>query len=1551
MLLGDNQLRQLLGVPTDVLLRTVIISEPPPLPNPHLSRSSVFGNLARTFDSHRVVATTGYPECGKTVAMAEFAAAYPGDVFWFSATRSETHPDAWLGLFSFALAQHLGAASLLPSDLLTGLLNRRNALLLVIDNAQFCNDLDALKFLFEAAEATSAISVLLVGTDQPAFVSAVRSRGLVDWRLPGLEEQEARALFELTDGDLSSNQANALDFLRLRVDGHLGMLRLSRPAIRRIETGEQRDAFIAQISSTLGAGLDSLQAAMIERLREGLHDDEIELCRRLSIVVGSFPKRVGEHVWALDRPAGDFHKPWNGCVVGVFESQRSGKYSLPDLYRDGFQQEADRDAVKLWHGAIADAFEEREAAVADIFDIHAAVVHRLLSGTVAAALESASMYLALARGPYARAAQAFLIRRFEMWLAGSAKDPAVPATQRIRWFAIRARVYSDLDLKDKSESATRELYDLLRSDLPEAAPEAVLLGWSIVLMHASTAGRPALALSAVSKIEQPPIPIVEDSSFPWREFLVISAYLNSSESPLPYLRTVINARASQPQAETLWGAMTGYEFWRAVTAAVYSRARDGALEHESAVQLADEIGVLASDCRSVGELHVACLTECLLVHVQIDLLRDFETACAIAQSTSSLATEATDVRAMAYVHDTLGDALRCSGQDEDAVSSYLQALECWPDSETSDRAETLLMLGISQAKLGRFREGSRSARAAAQLHAHPTQELGIGISQLSAARCLLEAAAFSIHGNDYSKSSRCLIEAHELLKDKRNTAEWPALGQIAWSLANKLKPDPIDPQPPVPGFTLGLGDTMIGAEKMVSSAPTMMLARACAAVGQPHRALSYFEAALAECDESDLRMQIGIMALDAAIEAKNLAAATKYSAMGSSWLVDAPPESPPDSKAFVFDYLIGRTIQIASMHQDEQQALSEINRAVSALDELPTDNAAIQLLATTLRAYGAARANGDDTALEDAFQLALEHRALWAARDIAWYWCFRFLLGRPAYENQYSLWHWRMCWLSLEIAPNDVKYLSDVLDQERSFWNRIPDESRSDTTFRVLGVLEIRDQPPNVITLSLISELATVACEFFNVTDVSRELAAELRLAKDASCLGKPLDTLYIRLLDLLLHPGAPHVLSTLRGDITSVLEGLGSSTARPETVDQFRGLDALAQVLEVGTPSEQAFEALRRACGRASELSSNSGAQVYIWLRHFAQFSPDDFGFEEISKVLNSTNVAELLQDKDLLPYVKIRLATCHLTARAFGAQRRLGHALALIGTQENMQSPMAVSAVSSAEAARDSALDELATIVNEFQAIKEQAEDAGLKNELWSCCLELGGLRRLTGTALLVQGHDESAKENWLRPSIDDFRKAVDAAKPLDSSERVELALKAAFSGQSVARALEDQSTLSEFVEAIDQVRSMGSFDELIAAQETLESNDILNLSDHPRDGRGFLKPDDEDAIQYFTDHMMQSTGWPEDRRKYVEDDVRKMARIEQEQEEYCQHLQPLQNLLHTRSPHTVYASPTKYTCSCTLLGYQTQIETDEIDTVLNAMKRVYCEGCERRSPRDAQ
>jgi len=677
----------------------------------------------------------------------------------------------------------------------------------------------------------------------------------------------------------------------------------------------------------------------------------------------------------------------------------------------------------------------------------------------------------------------------------------------------------------------------------------------------------------------------------------------------------------------------------------------------------------------------------------------------------------------------------------------------------------------------------------------------------------------------------------------RDKSEWAALAQLAWAVTNRLKPDPLNPQSPVPGFTLGLPEEMSDAERMALSAPTMMLARACAAVGRPYRALTYFEAALAECDTLDMRMHIGFLALDAAIEINDLAAATKYAALGASLLTYEPMASLQGSETFVLDHMIGRTIQIASCQQENHESAAAIDRAISVLGESSTKNVATTLLCNVLQAYRAARTDGNDAALEDVFQEALKCKALWAARDIAWYWCYRFSLGRSVYENRYFLWHWRLCWLSLEIGSSDTVYCAGVVGQERSYWNQIPKEYRSEGVQCILRILDEAAPSPEVAFRGLIAELATVACTQFDVPDVSGELSAEIRLSKDISHLARPLDALYIRFLELLLHPDVPHIFSSLQNDIECISESLRlSMSVGTETTDRFTSLHALAEMLERGMPSQLAYKALQNGCERAHELGANSAAQLYVVLRHCIQYAPKGFGFTQVSEILQSAQVVELLEDKGLLPRVRIRLATCHLTAKAFDAKTRLYDALIMLATQERMQSPITQSARASAKAKYSESLRELEAVVEGFLTLEAEISQLNLASEHWSCCLECGGTRRLVGAALLLNGYEKSARDQWLKPAVGDFRRAVEAARLSERAERAVLMLKAAFSGQSVARAVADQGALVEFGEVINEIRATGSYDDAIAAQESLESRDILHIPAHSNDRCRRLVPDNE-------------------------------------------------------------------------------------------------------------
>jgi len=151
------------------------------------------------------------------------------------------------------------------------------------------------------------------------------------------------------------------------------------------------------------------------------------------------------------------------------------------------------------------------------------------------------------------------------------------------------------------------------------------------------------------------------------------------------------------------------------------------------------------------------------------------------------------------------------------------------------------------------------------------------------------------------------------------------------------------------------------------------------------------------------------------------------------------------------------------------------------------------------------------------------------------------------------------------------------------------------------------------------------------------------------------------------------------------------------------------------------------------------------------------------------------------------------------------------------------------------------------------------------------------------------------------------------------------------------------------IEKIDASGRFDEVIARQQLAESASIANMigdSEAPE----FFHVSDEDFEYYvasLVDHTMESMGWPEDRRKFVDSDVRKLRIFDEARAGYCKHLVPLQDLEHTRHPATVYSEETNYTIGCKLLRHQTRIGVTDMELAIESMKATYCTSCEHREP----
>lgn len=1531
-----------MGVPPELALQSLVATNPPPLPTIHLSRVTIFSGLAREFDTSSAVAVTGYPDCGKTIAMAEFAAAAPGRVLWFSVAQSTTHPEGWCALLGYALANYLGAASILPADIQDSLLSQQESLLVVIDNAQNCHSLDAIDFLFDSAAANKAVSLLIVATDSPDFLSKVRCRAIPEWRLPGLQTEEAKSLVNLISGPMNDHQEKALEILRRKVDGHAGMLRLSHVRIRQIDSAERLEQFLSDLEFSLGTGLEQLRTSMMEIVRGQLNDDDIELCRRLSLAIRPFRRKIGEAVWQINRESGAFHKTWASCSIGLFQADQDDAYSLPDIYRDALRNEVDSTILCACHGAIADAMDEDERA-RSVSDIEALIAHRLFSGSPDKALRSAAMYLVFASGPYARLAQIFLIDSFSRQLSVVAEDSQTAIDSRIHWFAISTRVYRDINQNANSNQAAAKLYSLLLSSNQVAGRDAIQLGWMVLLIHASQIGKPTLALEAASQIADEYLPETQEKLLPWIEFAVLSSFLDSDQSPFAYLRSILEERRTPGVKPTLWNEMLTYEFWRLVAIRIYRSIEAEFLTYPLTLDdLVNDIRVMI-DLARITEPELATLFQVLLVQVQIDFARDFGGA-RVAGASMVEGLKHDDVRLMAYAHDTYGDALRCDSDALAASEEYSIALEMWPESEQHDRAETHLMYGISIARLGRYAEARKNVLSAAMIHRR------IRHSALSEGRCYLEAATYALHNEDYPRAMRDLVHAHKIIENcSMQSPEWVALGQLAWAMVGRLGSDPMNPPTPQPGFTIGLRDPVAESGEMKPLAPTFMMGRACAAFGSPNRAMRYFNSALSLCDGNEFKCHVGSIALDSAIAIEDLSRAIEYACWASLWLKYAPPDTPTGFKSFVWDYQVGRAIRLASIAKNETDAISQFDLALSRVAETGLSDNPVLLINSVLQAYRSSLVDNTASSLESAFQAAIDANAIWIAREIAWFWCFRYSVGRPSFENQHLVWHWRLCWLTIEMAPDDAPFLRSFILQELEVFQRLAKLAESQAFAATIKTIECCIDQPLDSVKAVVSTLAKFACKFGSVTEAIAELSTQLSKAKQTPQIQAAFDAIFVRMLDLILHPAGTEMLAPIMKDLGSLIKSLSLADRHGlESVrERFELLNHLTHFLQTGTPTECAFRALIESKDYVYYLSLNSAAQYYIMLRHMIEVSSDRlYSFEQVCQQLTSVHVNSLLNDEKLLPYLRLRLQVGQLCAEGFFASQQFHDAIAILRTQEQLHTPIKRSAYEDAMANFTQALESRRSIALELSKLKEVAKEQKSPCDVWSCCMELGGLERLTGTALYKLLGDANAIEEWIQPAIHAYREAVDAAREMQDANTAKSIIRAAFSALSAARVANDERAIDEFSGIIQQLKQTGEHNEKIAQQEQFEALDPI-AGERRKGDRPSFTTSDEAIIQDFTNHIMSATGYPEERRKFVEDDIRKMGRINEVQSEYCRHLQPLQNLEHNNSPSTAYSSRTRYVAACSLLGYELNLEVEDLDTTIEALKRLYCENCGHRNP----
>lgn len=1518
-------------------------SEPPPLPSPHVSRAAALNALAHELVPGGIAAVFGYAKSGKTTLVAEFIRDYPGAGIWLSVQRTSSSGNDWWPIAMVELALRLGISGGEGPAVRDALLaqSQQTPLVIAIDDAHLLADLDGMVWIEQAVAASKArIALVLAGVDEPSFVERVRSRGIASWRIPGFTQSECHDWFSVAVGEPTGDQRTALNELCARTAGHPGFLRLCAKSIQQISKAEQVERFIADLRTGLGTGPDAFHATLFQAFTEHLSATEFELCRRLSVAFHGFSRRLAESLWEHGNDAMTFAAVWDRCLLRVLDPVDHLRHQLPVLYREGLRQRTTPSEQEAWHAIAHVILSSPLDGTLDIVDAGDSVEHAVCANDTASAINLATRFLFAIRGRYRREASRILIDRFEGLFSQRLPLAQLDWPIVVRWHAARTNTYRELKQTRRALEAGDDLYVALTRDGNDALSAAGQLGWSILMVNAVVSGNTTWASMAAAQL-------AHTMTAEWRRLGVLFAYLHSSSPPADGIQFVL--QDADGGALYLWNAEFGFDLWRSIGMSFCTFLEQNG-DTESVTSACAVLRDVATAARRTKELDVSRMALAALGRIQIDYARDFDAALATASELSEY-DQSSNQDVAAFCYHAVGNARRCAAQ-EDAVESYRSALNQWPNARTAERGESLLMLSICLARLGNYQAAYGAALDAAALYS----AIDSTWSGINAAHGYFEAATVALRGQlGSTKALRPLIRAYAALSENHpGSPEWVILAQLAMQLSSRLENRSTDIEHPLPGFTIGIRQSDAGSG-MNPSAPALLLGRACTLAGLPHRALHYFDEATRNCEQPVTSWGLSVYAMDAAIDARDVPRATTYCAMLAQSLEAEPELFSEHNGADFVQYQISRVVSLTIAVADTSAADFVSHAANAFASASSVSSHASEALLAALAALGTCFNSGSDKQLDEAVATALKHKNIRVVRDLAWYWCFRFAVGRPITHGEYLKWHWRLLWASIEVSGSDSSFLSAFRDQLQGWWKHLA-RSAPEVDFTAA----IRD--------SLASQGDAIECLLR-----TRTLLTEV-LAKDAgihtSCLAvsevvkaltdiswlEPLHRHAVGgVFQLILSPIANEHLDLIDADIRQMEQAFPSgykSAACDALAADVQALRHLLGNLQQQTVQPNTTSSLLRfeTLVPAMEMES-SAANYYVWLRHTLNSEPLNHGrLAQIHALLASDHVADLIRSATMPTYLRNRLAEVHYAAAMYLAMGRLMQAVALQATQSQYGFTVSVTARRSTAEEYEAALAAASTALNDLDKLAAEVRGADKPVELARTLVESGGGRKLLGGVLLRTPDGIVPGWQLIRDADRDLREAISVLRAASDHEAMLLRLRAAFERLSVASALKVESSVEELEELIDLYRGTPEFHSEVASLAQLHARDVLQgpQESDPQNTAPMLE--DEAQIQDFTDLNMKAMGLPEVRRAYVEDDVRKLAKSMEIQRRYCRHLQPLQNLEHTNSPETAYTRLTKYTCECMLLGYRTQIETDDIDVAIVAMQRNYCDGCSKREPLEA-
>ncbi len=1494
-----------LGVDVNYAFKSRLANKPPLPPSIHISRSETFEAIRESLAEYSTLAISSYPQSGKTIAISEFAASERCRVFWFNVPAENPTPASNYTLLCLQLCEHLQLGDFDHGALLEHLSNASNdSILLVIDNLQWWGDLRELADLRSIADGSrGALRLLLVTSDAPSVRQDLNTTGICEFRLPGLEVNSALAMFEVSQRHpLNEYQQKAVRLLVDATDGHVGLVRLFFRPVSSISSASELNAFVNSTIPHLGATAGNRKASLFEQFRQGLSTDQLELCKRLSLLFRPFHERVADRLWRHDRVPDSFFEVWTSCKISAFEAVDQTQYLLPELYRDGLRKVANPYQQRLWHRAIAEVLAEPVGNRMDPYDILDSIVHRILAGQEDIALRQAAVLLIHANETAPLPIQQLFGTLLQPLVQTISVTESVDLDSRAIWHAINAQtsrqIRKDLDTRN---SITEVKRILASPQIVSMHPSIVSLCYITIAISALEDGDIAMVESAIAQLRdlrnQMPELMVEV------EFLVLSAHVFSNRNPVRWLRTWLQTNSDL--RGVLWNANREFKFWQGISACVYKcideSDRDGTAERiEEARELVDEL-------IGAGEFNVASLIGASVAKLIIDVERNAPKAQKYAtEKFGELGGRLLSGDVEASLELVFGDTNRCCGDFKTAALHYAQALGKWGPDSLFEHAQTLYLQGIMYARMGLPKQSRPHLREAAR----EFEEIG---SNMFAVRAYLEAAGVCALEANYRGGLRDLIAAYPLF-DSQNVdcPEWVLLGQI--SMFVEFRDDQLIHEQIHPGFTLAIHGPNPEAANMLPQGPLVTLARACVALDRPYRSANYFRQIIATVSPEN-RASIAAMALPNPILIHDLVEFCTLSVLATEAkeLKELSLEMSQQHHAFLFDYVIGNAIfQFLNL---EPERMSVAEKALSAARESGIRNDAVELFVRSLGAIVQFEKSGEIADLVRAFEEAVAKNAIAVARHLSWFWLFRSTRARPI--EVYALIDWiaRLASLSLAVGSPDKTYLSETCMQLQTLLQAFEHGSQG-RIMEMLRVLQANAETPRNALLG-VQEIALADCaEFHHAGDFPLQLQVAA-LSPEAANLSRSIESYCKRLLQMLLIPTALDVEPQLKSYVRAIGSEIESWGRKNGDVAENCGrvvsqVSLFAEFIETGQTFPEQLELLLYW---GNELPKNctptAAANYYIHLRHSIAAVPVDSSLAAtVANSLNSEHAQLLSVDPDIPDYMRIRLRTCIWSSRAFLLYQRIIRADALRKSLTHLKSEF----------------HEAICTVNEI--IHLTSLKAG-RYDHFAAAFEAANFCRTVG--LTFSKRDDDWAQGCLNLAAEYFVTALGSSLSSEWANKDAVPLvRAVILGLQTANMLHDEKYVSIFERALSELKQRDGLQAIIDQES--EINDLARLAHAPL-------PPNEEELEEFVDHIMRENKIPVRFRSELTAEAKLMALSQQEHQTFCKFLKPV------RFPDV----PPTFSAECEHFGHKLSFEQLDAESAVAGFKSVFCINCISKCPLD--